>query len=140
MRQDVFGSFTDWGHVLERLAELARSGELEQHQDALLTMLRYDMNWRLREAALESIKTLRHPSPALMRQVWRIVANPGLYFQVRVLAAEAFGVCLDHLQDVREEPAVQLRRDARKQLHELLDVQDVPVLHQAVRRILPRIE
>lgn len=140
MRQDVFGSLREWGHVLERLAELTRGGQLDHHQDALLTLLRYDANWRLREAALESIKTIRQPSPPLIRQVWRIVADPELYFQVRVLAAEAFGVCLDRLQEARGESDVDLRRSAREQIHMLLDTHDVPVLHQAVQRILPKIE
>ncbi len=140
MHQDVLGNLMEWGRVLERLDELTRTGELERHQDALITLMRYRDNWRLREAALESVRSLRRPSEALVRQVCRIMMNEGLYFEVRVLAAEALGSCLDRLSEHSEGLAVALRREVRDQMHALLDTRDEPVVHQAVRRILPKIE
>jgi hypothetical protein len=140
MYQDVFGNLTEWGRVLERLDELTRTGELDQHQDALVALLRYRDNWRLREAALESVRRIRRPSEALVRQVCSIMRNEGLYFQVRILAAEALGSCLDRLADCSEGPAIQLCRDVRDEMQALLKTHDVPVLHQAVRKILPKVE
>jgi hypothetical protein len=140
MRQDVFGNLEDWGHVLERLAEFTRNGEIEGHQDSLIVLLRYPDNWRLREAALESVPAIRRPTAPLVREICGIVLNDGLYFQVRVLAAEALSAVLDRLAERSPDAATGLRREIREQMHTLLNSQDVPVLHQAARRILPKIE
>jgi hypothetical protein len=140
MHQNIFGNLTEWGHVLERIEELIRSGQIEEHQDALVMLLRYRDNWRVREAALESVRHLKQPTDTLVRQVCSIMTNEELYFQVRVLAAEALGSCLDRLATSSKPPTDRLRQEVREQMHGLLDTHDVPVLHQAVRRILPKIE
>lgn len=140
MRQDLFGNLEDWGHVLEQLAEFTRNGEIERHQDNLIVLLRYPDNWRLREAALESVPAIRHPMAALVREICKIMLNDGLDFQVRMLAAEALSAVLDRLGDRTQDDPAGIRREIREQMHALLASQDVPVLHQAVRRILPKIE
>lgn len=140
MHRDVFGNLREWGRVLERLEALTRSEELDAHQDALVTLLRYRGNWRLREAALEAAASVRCPGEPLVRQVCRIMMDEGLYYQVRVLAAEALGACLERIAESSDTPCVRIRREARERMHALLDAQDVPVLHQAVRRMLPNVE
>jgi len=134
MSEDPFRDFTAWGRTLERLEQLTREGELDGCQDALLDMMR-SQNWRLREAALEAARRVREPSQDLVSQVCGIMANEGLYYQVRVLAAETLGVCLERLRD-----QAGVRREIRAQMHELLAGIDVPVVHRAVRRILPTVE
>lgn len=140
MPQNVFGSFAEWGRVLERLDELTRDGRIDEHQDELAVLLRYRDNWRLREAALESIRAIRRPCDALIREVCDVLMNEGLYYQVRVLAAEALTAALDRLTDRAEGAVIQLRRDIRDRMHALLDSGQPPVIHQAARRVLPRIE
>lgn len=140
MRQDVFANLEDWGHVLERLAEFARNGEIERHQDSLIALLRYPDNWRLREAALESVPAIRHPTAMLVREICKIMLNDGLYYQVRVLAAEALSAALERLAERSKDDLTGLRGEIREQMHALLDSHELPVLHQAVRRILPKVE
>lgn len=135
-----FGNLTEWGRVLEQLDELTRSGELDGHQDGLTALLRYRGNWRLREAALECVRSIRRPSEPLVRQVCSIMTDTGLYHQVRVLAAEALGACLDRPGEDSRSPGIRTCSEVREQMRALLNSQDVPVLHQAVRRILPKID
>ena len=140
MRPSVFGNLEEWGCVLERLEELTRSRQLELHQDALVALLRYRDNWRLREAALESAATIRTPTGPLIRQVCRLMMDQGLYYQARVLAAEALGATLEHLHDDSQGEVMALRQEVRENVHALLASHDVPVIHQAARRALPKIE
>lgn len=140
MHRNGFGNLEEWGRVLERLSEMTRDGRIDEHQDELAVLLRYRDNWRLREAALESIRAVRRPREPLIRELCAILMNEGLYHQVRVLAAEALAVALDRLAASAETAPVQLQRDIREQMHELLDSGQPPVIHQAARRVLPRIE
>ena len=140
MRQGVLGNLEEWGRVLEQLGELTRSGDIERHQDELLALLQCSDNWRLREAALETVPAVQHPGEPLVREVCSIMLNEGLYFQARVLAAEVLDVALDRLAERSETEVMKLRRDIRDHMHALLSSQAVPVLHQAARRILPKVE
>lgn len=140
MHRTVFGNLAEWDRVLERLAELLRTGDLQRHQDDLLILLRYPGNWRLREAALEAIPAIQQPAEALLQEACRIMRDEGLYFQVRVLAAEAIHAALDRLPMDSPDETIRLRREIREHVQALLHSQDVPVLHQAARRILPKVE
>lgn len=140
MDQDTFGNLTDWGRVLERLDELTRRGGIEAHQDDLAMLLRYRGNWRLREAALECIPSITEPKAELIREVCQLMLDENLYFQARILAAEALGAAMDHLGKCSDSQTPALRKDIRDQMHALLGSQDLPVVHQAARRVLPAIE
>ncbi|MBP7934767.1 MAG: hypothetical protein KA354_08990 [Phycisphaerae bacterium] len=59
----------------------ARVAELEQ--------VRFQDNWRLREAALAVLGEVYRPSEVLVEEACRIMMDEGLYHHVRVLAAEA---------------------------------------------------
>ncbi|HOB73711.1 MAG TPA: hypothetical protein PKG54_04225 [Phycisphaerae bacterium] len=139
MHGTVFGNLDEWGRVLEQLGELTRSGAIERHQEDLAMLLRYQDNWRLREAALEAIPAIQRPTEALIREVCRIMLNDGLYYQIRVLAAEVLNAIIDRLPPAPQDQPTSLRCEIREHIRALLDTQDVPVLHQAVRRILPKI-
>lgn len=140
MGRNVFGNLEEWGRVLEQLGELARTGSLDEHQEALAELLRYPDNWRLREAALETVPLLSHPSDALVREISAILLDEGLYHQVRVLAAEALAAALDRRADHPRENRGGLRRTVREQLNTLLSCPAAPLLHQAARRVLPRVQ
>jgi len=140
MPEDVFGNLEEWGRVLERLAELERSGLIEKHQDDLVRLLRYPDNWRLREAALESVTAIRGPTESLIREACNIMMDDDLYYQVRILAAEALVAAMDRLAEGRQAGAPRLKDEVREQMHALLDSPQAPVFHQAILRILPKIE
>jgi hypothetical protein len=93
MNHAVFGNLKDWGEVLEKLKTLLEAKELDAYQDELIRLLRFDQNWRLREAAIESLPLVSHPSLELAREVLSIVKRKDLYYDVRILAAD----CLDVL-------------------------------------------
>lgn len=140
MEQDGFGNLEDWSRVTEQLAELSRVGRLEEYQDAVAALLRHRGNWRLREAALESIPTIRHPTENLIREVCGVMMDEHLYYEARVLAAEALGAMLERCAEDAQTGALPLREEVREQMHALLNSREVPVIHQALRRILPKVE
>ena len=91
MKNYIFGNLTDWGIVLDKLKELSESKELDNHQDELIRLLRFDQNWRLREAAIESLPRIANPSLDLAREVFSIIKRKDLYYDVRILATDSLG-------------------------------------------------
>ncbi|HOQ86649.1 MAG TPA: hypothetical protein PLQ89_13140 [Phycisphaerae bacterium] len=136
MSADSPGHFEDWGHALESLSAWQRAGQLDQHQAELLWLLQNRGNWRLREAGLEAMRTLKTPDPELLEEACRIVMDEGLYYQVRVLAAETLAQFAGD-DPGSGGPGVPLAEEVRDRVHALLAAQPAPVLHQAFRRILP---
>lgn len=134
MQQGAFGNLEEWGRVLTQLEQLGRDQCLDEHQDGLARLLRYPGNWRLREAALEYARHIKQPAEALVAAVLQILTDEELYYEVRVLAAEALVTLLPAARNRSlEQHAVEL-------MHALLDAPHPPVLHQAVQRVLPTIE
>lgn len=134
MQEDDFGNLEEWGRVLTQLEQLRRDQLLDEHQDGLVRLLRCPDNWRLREAALEFVRNIKQPTEALVSAVLQILTDEELYYEVRVLAAEALVTLL---------PAARnraLEQRAVEQMHALLDATHPPVLHQAVQRVLPTVE
>jgi hypothetical protein len=140
MQRDDFGNLEEWGRVLTRLEQLTRDGGLDAHQPGLVRLLRYPDNWRLREAALEACRTLRDPTEPLVSAVLRIMIDGGLYHEVRVLAAEALTQLLPATRRSALGRNRALEGQVIEQMHALLDAPHPPVLHQAIRRVLPTIE
>jgi hypothetical protein len=139
MSERALGNLEQWGHLLERLEAWRRSGRLDRHQDEILWLLRYPDNWRLREAALEAMKDLQTPQVDLIRAACSIMMDERLYYQVRVLAAEALARALAAKASAGGA-ALSQAREVREQMHALLDAHQPPVMHQALRRILPTLE
>jgi len=84
----VFGNLNDWGLVLEQLEQLSESRELGNYQDELIRLLRFDQNWRLREAAIESLPFVENPTLDIAREVTSLIKRKDLYYDVRILATE----------------------------------------------------
>ena len=94
MTQDPFGNLTDWGPALNTLEILTDRGGLEACQPGLIRILRYKGNWRLREEVLKRIGEIQKPIRELLFQVLAIVADDNVYYDLRILAAEAMGQLL----------------------------------------------
>ena len=94
MSKDTFGNLKEWGEVLDQLEELKRSRKLQECQKGLVRILRFKNNWRLRESVLESIKDLEEPGDALIEEVVNILADSNVYYEARLLAADALGSLL----------------------------------------------
>jgi len=89
MGGDIFGNLREWGQVPEQITELRATGRLDEHQAGLVRLLRYRDNWRLREMVLKSMKDLSAPSDELISEVLGLLADEGLYYEARILAAQA---------------------------------------------------
>jgi hypothetical protein len=170
MENGIFDNIEDWGRVLDRLEDLKRRGELEDHEPGLVRILRYRDNWRLREYVLEAARDLKRCSASLVAAVLDILRDEDLYYEVRVLAAEALPALVRARESAAGEGAPgeraaqqagtqrsagrqgeardELSRSERKAIVEaivetlksLLGSSQVPVMHQAIRRVLPTIE
>lgn len=86
MDNDAFDGLEEWGECLDRLAEIERSGRIDQHQEGLTRLLRYRDNWRLREAALKSAAALESPSDEVLAETSRIAADGDVSIEERLLA------------------------------------------------------
>ncbi len=141
MTQDVFGNLKDWGAVLDKLEDLSRAGALGEHQGALIRILRYNDNWRLREAALDALPMVQEPSPALIDEVLAILVREDLYHDVRILAADALGRLFGQGAPWLKKGAANarlLREKVLGVLEEVLAAPQPPILHEAIRASLRR--
>ncbi len=139
MNGDAFGNLEEWGRVMNQLDCLKRSHELDRHQNGLIRLLRYRENWRLREAALECVRDLTHPSQGILCETLLIMMDEDLYYEVRILAAEALGELMKMVSTPTDTWPAGLRQRVTEQMHVLLDSHQPPIMHQAVRRSLPTI-
>ena len=88
MENNIFGNLNDWGMILDKLKKLSDSRELGNCQNELIRLLRFDKNWRLREAAIESLPFVDNPSSNLAREVLSLIKRKDLYYNVRILATD----------------------------------------------------
>ncbi|MBM4087985.1 MAG: hypothetical protein FJ276_00940 [Planctomycetes bacterium] len=133
------GNLEQWGSVLEQLDEWKRAGQLDRHQADLLWLLRFRGNWRLREAALEMMASLKAPDPELIREACNILTDENLYQEVRILAAESVAAMLSS-EGGSGAPLVGPAGKARECMHALLGSPQPPVLHLALRRALSQLQ
>lgn len=99
MQQDPFGNLSDWGRVLDILDELAENTKLEGCQSGLIRILKYKGNWRLREEVLKRVGAIQTPSDELVFQVLSILADDNIYYDARILAADALIQMLKNIQE-----------------------------------------
>ncbi|MFP4349685.1 MAG: hypothetical protein ACLFQY_15445, partial [Desulfococcaceae bacterium] len=99
MTQDPFGNLTDWGPALNTLEIMADRGRLEECQPGLIRILRYKGNWRLREEVLKRTGEIQKPIRELVFQVLAIIADDNLYYDVRILAADALSKLIHKIRN-----------------------------------------
>lgn len=129
----------EWDRVLEQLEEWKGAGQLDRHQDDLLWLLRYDSNWRLREAALEAMASLQTPEPELIRKACSILLDDSLYWEVRILSVEAVAPVLAGEQ-AAGALTDSLADEVRQCMRTLQASAQPPVLHLALQRVLSQIK
>jgi len=138
MSRDVFGDLQDWGRVLDQIAELRRSKKLDQHQEGLARLLRYQGNWRLREAALEAVKEVNSPTSVLLSQVVAVMMDEGVYWRARVLATETLSQLIQ--KRGRKVPVIISAGGVVKKMNRLLDTPQAPVFHESIRKFLQAVK
>jgi hypothetical protein len=140
MKKDEFGNLRDWGSVMDRLEKLREDAVLDEHQAGLARILRYRNNWRLREAALEGIQYVEEPSDELLTGVLDIVADRGLYREVRVLAARALEGMLEKRRMQGGGGAGGVPSEIVERTRSVLQESGTSVLLDAVRKSLAAID
>jgi len=138
----IFGDLMEWGAVLEKMEVLCKSGRLGDYQDELIRVLRYNDNWRLREAAMVVLPAVKKPCAALVDEVLAILMRHDLYCEVRILAAEALGRMLKNEPSGGRPRSAEDNRIIGKVLEgmsRLLMDSRPPILHRAVRESINRI-
>ena len=136
MKSDIFGNLRMWGRVLDQIADLRRSGKLDEHQEGLTRILKYMDNWRLREETLEAVKDLKNPCDDLLSQVLEIMMDEDIYWQARVLAAEALSELLGKHREGRKSALSASAAKVIEKMHMILDSPQPPAFHDGIRRFL----
>jgi len=143
MKNYVFGNLTDWGIVLDKLKQLSDSRELGNYQDELIGLLRFDQNWRLREAAIESLPLVENPGLNLAREVFSIIKRKDLYYDVRILATdslEKLTTTIVNNKDFDKDILKQFVLSILSDLETLLASPEPPIFHDALQNSMNQIK
>lgn len=143
MKDQVFGNLTDWAYALDTLHLLRDSSTLDDHQEELVRLLRYDGNWRLREAAVEAASTLRKPSIETVKQIVQLIKRDDLYYNIRIMASEALSMLVPVIMANQELDKGLVRlfiNEANHEVAALLSSPAPPIFHDALDVTYERIQ
>jgi hypothetical protein len=135
MKDLIFGNLIDWGNALDTLHLLRDSGSLDDHQEELIRLLRYDKNWRLREAAVEAAVTLRKPSIETVKQIVQLIKRDDLYYNIRIMATEVLSTLVPVIIENKELNKNLVRvciNEANHEVSALLSSPVPPIFHDVL--------
>jgi hypothetical protein len=135
MKDQIFGNLLDWGSTLDTLHLLRDSATLDDHQEELIRLLRYDKNWRLREAAVEAAVTLRKPSIEMVNQIVQLIKRDDLYYNIRIMATEVLSTLLPVIMENKELNKNLVRvfiNEANHEVSALLSSPVPPIFHDVL--------
>ena len=136
METNIFGNLKDWGTVLEKLKKISESKELDNCQGELIRLLRFDQNWRLREAAIEALPFVEKPDLSLIREVLSLVKRKDLYYDVRILATDGLEKLTAKIVDNRafdRDIVKQFVQDMLKDMDGLMASPEPPIFLDALK-------
>ena len=139
MNQDIFGNIREWGVVLECLDDLKQSRKLDEHQEGLTRILRYRENWRLREKVLEYACEIKSPFDKLIIELFNIMTDEDIYFEARILAANALGYLIPKRKGIPEKEEKFSEDKVVLQMINVLNSAGPPHFHEAIAKSLGRI-
>ena len=143
MKNYIFGNLTDWEIVLDKLKQLSDSRELGNYQDELISLLRFDQNWRLREAAIESLPLVENPSINLAIEVFSLIKRKDLYYDVRILATDSLEKLTTTIVNNRDSDKDSLKQfifSILSDLEILLASPEPPIFHDALQNSMDQIK
>ena len=143
MENYIFGNLNDWGIVLEKLEKLSQTRELDDYQDELIRLLRFDQNWRLREAAIESLSLIKNPGLNLAREVNALIKRKDLYYDVRILATdglEKLATTIVGNKAFDKDILKQFIRGIVKDMDDLLASPEPPKFHDALQNSMSQVK
>lgn len=143
MKNNIFGNLNDWGVVLDKLEKLSENKELGNYQDEIIRLLRFDQNWRLREAAIESLPFVENPGLDLARELILLIRRKDIYYDVRILATDGLEKLVTTMvshKTVDKEILKQFIFDITTDLDSLLASPEPPKFHDALENSADRIK
>jgi len=143
MENYIFGNLNDWGKVLDKLEKLSESKELDNCQDELIRLLRFDQNWRLREAAIESLPYVENPELNLAREVNALTKRKDLYYDVRILATDGLEKLTTKIIKTKafdKDLLKQFVRSIINDMDDLLASPEPPKFHDALQNSMNQIK
>lgn len=120
---------------MDTLYLLIDSSTLDDHQEELIRLLRYDGNWRLRETAVEASATLRRPAIETVKQIVQLIKRDDLYYNIRIMASEALSTLVPVIlanQDMDKDLVRVFINEANHEVYELLSSPAPPIFHDAL--------
>jgi len=133
---DRFEDLQEWGQCLDRLAEIDRSGTIDQHQEGLVRLLRYPYNWQLRQAALESARNLESPTTEVIEEVFRIASHGDGPLDERLLALGTMSCLAERARAGVGESSGKVLAAIVERTEAMLAEPCAPILQQAMRGCL----
>jgi hypothetical protein len=143
MENNIFGNLNDWGMVLDKLNNLSANRELGHHQNELIRLLRFDQNWRLREAAIESLPSIEIPSIDLAKEVLSLIKRKDLYYDVRILASdglEKLAVAIVNNKTLDKDILQHLVQEIIDKIDALLSSPEPPKFHDALQNLMNQVK
>ncbi len=135
MNDQIFGNLKDWGNALDTLTLLKNSATLDDHQDELVRLLRYDGNWRLREAAVEAAATLKKPTIKTVEQIIHLMKREDLYYNIRIMASEALSKLIPLMMEnksINNDLVRLFINEANHEVSTLLSSPAPPIFHDVL--------
>ena len=139
MNNDSFGNLREWGSIPGQVTELIEAGNLDEHQEGLIRLLKYQQNWRLREIAINAIKELRSPTSRLISAALDIVMDDGLHYEVRIPTARSLTALLSRNDVQCEGDTQKVACQVVEKISTLLESPQPPVMHNVIRECLTTI-
>jgi len=133
---DNFDDLQEWGECLDRLAEIDRSGTVDQHQEGFVRLLRYPYNWQLRQAALKSARNLESPTTEVIEEVFRIASHGDGPLDERLLALGTMSCLAERARSGVGESSGKVLASIAERTEAMLAEPCAPVLQQAMRGCL----
>ncbi len=143
MKDYIFGNLMDWGNTLDRLQHLRDTGELDNHQEELIRLLRFEGNWRLREAAVEASSTLKSPSIDTAKQLVELIIRGDLYYNIRIMATEALSTLVPVViknKELNQDLVHLFVNEANHEVTTLLLSPAPPIFHDTLDITLEQIQ
>jgi hypothetical protein len=87
---DIFGDLREWGVALTTLEQLRDEGRLDEHQQGLARLIRFQ-NWQLQGAALECALEIGESCDLLIADTLNALVCRETPLELRIKAAHAVG-------------------------------------------------
>lgn len=136
MNEFYLGNLLDWGIVLDKLEAIKKEGRLDSAQDELMRILRYKINWKLVEAALECVLEIKEPSAKLIEEVFNTAVDYQMCLDTRVMAINSLGNILMILKKSNEEASLKKNQLYIAMLYRLLNTPQPPIFHDAISKVI----